>query len=194
MAAYAVQWQHGQCSGSTCSAVPAQAVRWLHRQCGGRTGSAVAAQAVRWLHRQCSFRTCSAVAWHSEGRAFLSHWTRTESLVICGPACKWSSGGTALCMVGGNGSQFDLSSLTPLSIAGCGSLQTGAPHQATSVALLQVVDNLANKLGGRFSNKMLLAIRDFTFFYVSSEVVIRFFCIVIIDIFETLVLSWVNTV
>ena len=38
-----------------------------------------------------------------------------------------------LCRVGGATSQLDLPSLTPLSIAGCGWLQLGAPHWATSV-------------------------------------------------------------
>ena len=38
-------------------------------------------------------------------------------------------------------SQLDLPSLTPLSVAGCGRLQLGAAHWATSVTLLQVVDN-----------------------------------------------------
>ena len=38
-------------------------------------------------------------------------------------------------------SQLDLPSLTLLSVAGCGRLQLGVPHWATSVALLQVVDN-----------------------------------------------------
>ena len=36
--------------------------------------------------------------------------------------------------------KFDLPSLTPLSVAGCGRLQLGVAHFATSVALLQVVD------------------------------------------------------
>ena len=40
--------------------------------------------------------------------------------------------GTAM-RVGGATSQFDLPSLTPLSIAGCGRLQLGVPHWATSV-------------------------------------------------------------
>ena len=35
--------------------------------------------------------------------------------------------------VGGATSQFDLLSLTPLSVAGCGRLQLGVPHWATSV-------------------------------------------------------------
>ena len=47
------------------------------------------------------------------------------SLVMCSPAriavCNtWSSGGTALCRVGGATSQLDLPSLTPLSVASCG--------------------------------------------------------------------------
>ena len=43
-------------------------------------------------------------------------------------------------------SQLDLPSLTPLSVAGCGGLQLVAVHWATSVVLLQVVDNLPRKL------------------------------------------------
>ena len=38
-------------------------------------------------------------------------------------------------------SQLDLQSLIPLSIAGCGRLQVGVAYWATSVALLQVIDN-----------------------------------------------------
>ena len=34
---------------------------------------------------------------------------------------------------GGATSQLDIPSLTPLSIAGCGRLQQGVPHWATSV-------------------------------------------------------------
>ena len=41
----------------------------------------------------------------------------------------------------GNGQSLDLPSLTTLLVAGCGGLQLGAAHWATSVALLQVVDN-----------------------------------------------------
>ena len=39
----------------------------------------------------------------------------------------------ALCRVGGATSQLDLSSLMPLSVAGCGQLQLGAHHWATLV-------------------------------------------------------------
>ena len=42
--------------------------------------------------------------------------------------------GTALCRVEGETSQLDLPSLTPLYVAGCGRLQLGAPHWATSVS------------------------------------------------------------
>ena len=70
-----------------------------------------------WPHRQCvglAFR-------RSHDRGSLS----AVRFVICSPAriavCNtWSSGGTALCRVGGATSQLDLSSLTPLSVAGCG--------------------------------------------------------------------------
>ena len=48
--------------------------------------------------------------------------------------------GTLLCVwLGATASQ--LASLTQLSVAGYGRLQLGAPHFATSVLLLQVVDN-----------------------------------------------------
>ena len=50
-------------------------------------------------------------------------------------------GGTTLCRVEVMASQLDLPSLKPLSVAGCGRMQLGAPHWATFVALLQVVDN-----------------------------------------------------
>ena len=43
--------------------------------------------------------------------------------------------------VGVTASQLDLSSLTPLYVAGCGLLQLGAAKWATSAALLQVVNN-----------------------------------------------------
>ena len=43
--------------------------------------------------------------------------------------------------VGLTANRLDLSSLTLLSVAGCGQLQPEVAHWATSVALLQVVDN-----------------------------------------------------
>ena len=46
--------------------------------------------------------------------------------------------GTILYRVEVTASQLDKPYLTPLSIAGCGQLQLGAAHWATSVALLQV--------------------------------------------------------
>ena len=42
-------------------------------------------------------------------------------------------------------SQLDLPYLTPLYVAACGRLQLGVAHGATSVSLLQVVDNLPHK-------------------------------------------------
>ena len=75
----------------------------------------------------------------------------------------WSSGGTALCMVRDATSQLDLPSLTPLSVAGCGWLQLGAPHWATSVKLLQLLITEPTFWGSRFSTGRLLAIEDFTF-------------------------------
>ena len=82
-----------------------------------------------WPHRQCV------------GLAFWSGTFATDSvqqilwfaarIAVCNT---WGSGGTALCRVGGATSQLDLpSALTPFSVAGCGWLQLGAPHWATSV-------------------------------------------------------------
>ena len=83
-----------------------------------------------WQHRQC----VGLVFWRSHVRGSLS----AVNLVICSPAyiavCNtWSSGGTALRRVGDATSQLDLPSRTPLPVAGCGWLQLGAPHWATSV-------------------------------------------------------------
>ena len=41
--------------------------------------------------------------------------------------------------------QLDLPSLPPLSVTGCGRLQLGVAHWATTVALQQVVDILPHK-------------------------------------------------
>ena len=46
-----------------------------------------------------------------------------------------------MCRVGVPASQLDILSLTPLFVADGGRLQLGAAYLATSVALLQVVDN-----------------------------------------------------
>ena len=60
-------------------------------------------------------------------------------------------------------SQLDLPSVTPLSVADCGRLQLGAPHWATSVTSLQVLDNWRPFCCSRFSPGRLLAIEVFTF-------------------------------
>ena len=82
-----------------------------------------------------SGRTGSALAWRSEGRTFASQSVQkvlwfAARIELCNT---WSSGGTALCRVEGATSQLDLPSLTPLSVAGCGRLQLGVFHYATSV-------------------------------------------------------------
>ena len=62
-------------------------------------------------------------------------------------ACASGAHGALLCKGWGvTASQLGLPSLTPLSVAGCGQLQLDAAHWAISVALLQVVDNLPNKI------------------------------------------------
>ena len=76
---------------------------------------------------------------------------------------KWRSGGTVLWRVEVMASQLDLPSLTPLSVAGCGWLQLGTTQWATSVTLLQVVDNWPHKIvivdspleGSRLKNTLL---------------------------------------
>ena len=80
----------------------------------------VAAPAVRWSGWSRKFAADSVqhVLWFA------------ARIAVCNT---WSSGGTALCRVGGATSQLDLPCLTPLSVAGYGWLQLGAPHWATSV-------------------------------------------------------------
>ena len=55
--------------------------------------------------------------------------------------CARGAQGTLPKRMGGATIQLDLPALTPLSTAGCGQMQLGISHLATSVALLQVVDN-----------------------------------------------------
>ena len=58
-------------------------------------------------------------------------------------------------MVGGATSQLDLPSLTPLSVAGCGQLQLGVLHWATSV-ITEVFDKIDTTFcGSRFSTGRL---------------------------------------
>ena len=70
--------------------------------------------------------------------SFLSHCC--INFVICGPNLHRASGAQGeLPSVGCEvmASQLDLPTLTPMSLAGSGQLQLGAPHWATSVALKQ---------------------------------------------------------
>ena len=60
-------------------------------------------------------------------------------------------------------SQLDLASLRPLPAAGCGRLQLGVPHLATSVDYCKFIID-PTFCGIRFSTGRLLAIEDFTFF------------------------------
>ena len=107
------------------------------------------------------------LAWHSEGRTFAAHWVQqvlwfAARIALCNT---WSSGGTALYRVGDATSQLDLPSLTPLSVAGWGRLQLGAPHWATSVNYCKSLIIEPTFCGSRFSTGRLLAIEDFTFTY-----------------------------
>ena len=62
-------------------------------------------------------------------------------------------------------SQLDLPSLTPLSVAGCGRLQLGIPHCATSVDQCKQLIIDPTFCGSRFSTGRLLSIENFTFSY-----------------------------
>ena len=81
--------------------------------------------------------------------------------------CTRSSGGTA--HEGGSATgQFDLPSLTSLSVAACSRLQLGVPHWATSADYcnLLIIDPTFG--GSRFSTGRLLAIKDFTFTFIGE--------------------------
>ena len=110
----------------------------------------VAAQAVRWSGiPKVATDSVQQVLWFA------------ARIALCNT---WSSGGTALSRVGGATSQLDLPSLTPLSVAGCGRLQLGAPHWATSVNYCKQFIIEPTFCGSRFSTGRLPAIEDFTFF------------------------------
>ena len=70
---------------------------------------------------------------------------------------------------GGATSQLDLPSVTPLSVAGCGRLQLGVPHWATSVDYCKWLIIDLTFCGSRFSAGRLLAIEDFTFYNIISS-------------------------
>ena len=78
-----------------------------------------------------------AVHWPGVPKVARSHLSQCSKSCYLQPAFElcntWSSGGTALCRVGGATSQLDLPSLTPLSVGDCGRPQLVAPHWATSV-------------------------------------------------------------
>ena len=76
---------------------------------------------------------------------------------------EWGAQGVLTMRVGGATSQLDLASLTPLSVAGCGRLQEGVPHWATSVDYCKQLIIDPTFCGSRFSTGRLLAIEDFTF-------------------------------
>ena len=103
-----------------------------------------------WPHRQCVGRYSE----HDRGSP------SAVTLVICSPpriaVCNaWSSGGTALCRVGGATSQLDLPSLTPLSVAGCGYIswycgavvfeQIGCQSVSPGLALPTFLNNNTNR-------------------------------------------------
>ena len=113
----------------------------------------------QWQHRQCiglAFR-----------RSHIHGSLSAASLVICSShssAIRGAQGVLPCVGWGGATSQLDLQSLMPLSVAGCGRLQLGAPHWATSVNYCKWLIIEPTFCGSRFSTGRLLAIEDFTFF------------------------------
>ena len=83
--------------------------------------------------------------------------------------------------VRGATSQLDLPSMTPLSVAGCGRLQLGVPHWATSIYYCKQLIIDPTFCGSRFSTGRLLAIEDFIFFHAS---LLTFF-VSIFDLFNS---------
>ena len=64
--------------------------------------------------------------------------------------------------MGGSGSQLELPSLTPLSVADCGRLQLGVVHWATSVTFMEVDDNLPREYGKYILHWGILALEKKT--------------------------------
>ena len=89
--------------------------------------------AVQWL------------AWHIKGRVssprLLQQVLRFVARIYMHRAIRGAQEALPCVGCGATASQLDLQSLQPLSVAGCGRLQLGDPHRATSVALVQVVVN-----------------------------------------------------
>ena len=71
-------------------------------------------------------------------------------------------------------SHLILPSLTPLSVGDCGRMQLGVANCDTSVALLQVVDNLPRKQWySRCSSGELLAMLYITFYIMCNDTTVR---------------------
>ena len=82
--------------------------------------------------------------------------------------------------VGGATSLLDLQSLTPSSVAGCGRLQPGVPHWATSVYYCKYLIIDPTFCGSRFSNGSLLAIEDHNIFiFLELLRIVRLPCVTI---------------
>ena len=98
------------------------------------------------------YESMSAVTYTMSGRTrnrWLPHMWKSRLRLMQNRGCKdlyvlCASGAQRVLLCEGWGvmaSQLDQPSLGQLSKAGCGRLQLGAAHKATSVTLLQVVDN-----------------------------------------------------
>ena len=80
-----------------------------------------------------SAQAVSTLVWHTHGHLFVP-WLLQQVFRFVGRVYTAIRGpqGVLPMRVGSVASQLDLPSLTPLSIAGCGRLQLGIPHWATS--------------------------------------------------------------
>ena len=115
-----------------------------------------------WPHRQCIGLTFR--------RLHVSGSLTAASLVICSPHCTVQyvelSG---YCPLQGGGCDQSIGSTSCSDhnqlrkMAGCGRLQLGAPHWATSVNYCEKLLIEPTFCGSRFSTGRLLAIEDFTF-------------------------------
>ena len=113
-----------------------------------------------WPHRQGGCLAC----WSCKIESRLS-WDCTDLYYARGAQ------GILPMRVGGETSQLDLLSLTPLSVDGCGRLQPWVPHWATSVDYCKLFIIDPAFCGSRFSTGRLPAIEDFTFMSCKNKLV-----------------------
>ena len=106
-----------------------------------------------------SGRIGKVVASHAEvARSIPAVELRLHRFILC-----TRRSGVLPMRVGVATSRLDLESLTLLSVAGCGRLQLGVSHWATSVDYCKLLLIDPTLCGSRFCTGRLLAIEDFSF-------------------------------